>query len=111
MAGSFFTGIPNSLVGDGSVLIVRRHAAGEKVGPGLLPPPILTQRLQQRRAERQIPAVAALAALHPNHHAAAVDIAHLEQRYLCPSHTRAVKRHQQSTLREVTSCIDKPGYF
>ena len=31
MAGSFFTGIPNGLVGNGSVLIALTHAAGKKI--------------------------------------------------------------------------------
>src|ERR1700735_184043 len=78
MAGSFFTGIPNGLVGNGSVLIASlTDAAGKKINPRLLPSPILTQRFQQRRAEWQISTVAALAALDPNHHAPAVDISHL----------------------------------
>src|ERR1700728_2241859 len=68
MAGSFFTGIPNGLVGNGSVLIASlAYAAGKEIDPRLLPSPILTQRFQQRRAEWQISTVAALAALHANH--------------------------------------------
>ena len=46
MEGSFFTGIPNGLVGDGSVLIALTYAAGKKIDPRLLPAPILTQRFQ-----------------------------------------------------------------
>jgi hypothetical protein len=46
MEGSFFTGIPNGLVGDGSVLIALAYAAGKKIDPRLLPAPILTQRFQ-----------------------------------------------------------------
>src|ERR1700685_113336 len=107
MAGSFFTGIPNGLVGNGSVLIASlTDAAGKKINPRLLPSPILTQRFQQRRTEWQISTVAALAALDPNHHAPAVDIAHPEHRYLCSPHACAVKRHQQSTLHEVAGGID-----
>src|ERR1700733_10224384 len=109
MTGSFFTGIPNGLVGDGSVLIALTYAAGKKIDPRLLPSPILTQRFQQSRAERQISTGAALAALHADHHAPAVDIAHLEHRHFRPPHPRAVKCHQQSTLHEVASAVDKPG--
>lgn len=77
----------------------------------LLPAPILTQRFQQSRAEREISTGAPLAAFHPDHHAPAVNIAHLEQRYFRPPHARAVKRHQQSALHEVAGGIDKPGDF
>ena len=72
MDGSFFTGIPNSLVGDGSVLIVLTYAAGKKIDARLLPAPILTQRFQQSRAQWQISTGAALAALYADHHAPAV---------------------------------------
>jgi hypothetical protein len=47
MAGSFFTGIPNGLVGNGSVLIASlTYAAGKEIESRLLPSPILTQRVQ-----------------------------------------------------------------
>jgi len=109
MDGGFLTGVPDGFIRDRSILVGLADAAGEKIDARLLPPPILAQRFQQSRAEWQISTVAALAALDANHHAPAVDIAHLEHRHFCPPHARAVKRHQQSTLQEVAGGIDKPG--
>ena len=108
VGGSFFTGVPNGLVGYGPILIMSSDAAGEQIDPWLLPAPILTQGLQQSRAEREIPTGSALDALYANHHAPAVDIAHLEHRYFCPPHACAVEGHQQGALLEVAGCIDEP---
>src|SRR6202007_3154502 len=77
MEGSFFTGIPDGPVRDGSILAALTYAAREKIDARLLPAPILAQRFQQGRAEWEVSTGATLAALHPDHHAPAVDIAHL----------------------------------
>jgi hypothetical protein len=39
----------------------------------------------------------------------AIDIAHLQHRYLCPPHARAVECHQQGALHKVVGGIDEPG--
>ena len=111
MAGSFFTGIPNGLVGDGSVLIALTYAAGKKIVRGFF----------QRQYSRSVSNSAGLSGrsrLAPplprsdaDHHALAVDIADLEHRHFCPPHARGVKRHQQGALHEVAGGIDKPGDF
>src|SRR5271156_3428333 len=111
MRGSLFTCIPNGLVGYGPILITSTYAAGEQIDPRFLPAPILTQGLQQSRAEWQDSTSSALAALHTDHHAPTVDIAHLEHRYFCPPHARAVKRHQESPLHQVAGAIDKAADF
>jgi hypothetical protein len=41
MDGGFFTGIPNGLILDGSILVGLADATGEKIDARLLPPPIL----------------------------------------------------------------------
>src|ERR1700743_2422569 len=98
VGGSFFTCVPNGLVGYGPILATLSDAAWEQIDPRLLPAPILTQGLQQRGAERQIATGSGLAALYTDHHAPAVDIAHLKHRYFCPPHAGAVECHQQGAL-------------
>src|ERR1035441_9217822 len=81
IAGGFFTGVPDGLIRDRSFRAALMRAAGKKIGARLLPAPILAQRLQQSRAEWEIATGATLTAFHADHHAPAVDVAHLEQRY------------------------------
>ena len=109
IARGFFTGVPDSLVRHGSVRAAVAFTAGEEVDARLLPAPILAQRLQQCRAEWDVATAATLATFHADHHAPAVDVAHLQQRYFHPPHARAIKRHQQGALHEVAGGIDKPG--
>src|SRR5271155_1746864 len=111
MRSSLFTCVPNGLVGYGTILITSTYAAGEQIDPRFLPAPIFTQGLQQSRAEWQVSTGSALAALHADHHAPTVDIAHLEHRYFCPPHARAVKRHQESPLHQVAGAIDEAADF
>src|ERR1700744_4741476 len=98
MACGFCTGVPDSLVRHGSVCAALMQAAWKEVGTRLLPAPILAQRLEQCRAEWDVATTATLATLHADHHAPAVDVAHLQKRYFHPPHTCAVKRHQQGAL-------------
>jgi hypothetical protein len=111
IARGFFTGVPDGLIRDGAVGTPITWVAGKKVGARLLPAPVLAQRLQQSRAEWEITTAATLAAFHADHHALAVDVAHLEQRYFCAPHARAIERHKQSALHEVAGGVDKPGDF
>src|ERR1700733_7653974 len=108
VGGRLFTCVPNGLVGYGPILPTLSDAAREQIDPRLLPAPLLPQGLQQGGAERKIATGSALAALYTDHHAPAVDIAHLEHRYLRPPHPRAVECHQQGTLLEVAGSIDEP---
>src|SRR5580698_6290628 len=78
IAGGFFTCVPDGLVRDGSVRTTIAWVAWEKVVARLLPAPVLAQRLQQSRAEWDIATAPALATFHADHHAPAVDVAHLE---------------------------------
>ncbi len=52
-------------------------ARGEQVNPRLRPAVVSAQRLQQRRAQREVTVLAALTLNHADDHALAVDVADL----------------------------------
>ncbi len=68
---------PDGLVGNG-LLDVVAGSRGEQPCSRLEPAPVSTQRLQQRRAQRKIAILAALALDHADDHPLAVDVAQLQ---------------------------------
>ena len=61
----------------------------------LAPAPVGPQCLEQRRAQRQIAVLAALAFDHVDDHALAVDVGELQPRNFAAAHAGAVENHQQ----------------
>jgi len=82
------------LVRDG-LLGFGRVARGKQIYLRLAPAPVGAQRLEQRRAQRQIPILAALAFHHADDHAPAVDVTNLQTGNFGTAHARAIKQHQQ----------------
>src|SRR5208337_3715500 len=73
----------------------------------LPPAPILPQRLQQSRTQRQVTIFAALALYHSDDHALAIDVADLETREFGASHAGSIECHQQRPSKEVSGGIDQ----
>ena len=71
--GSFGAGTPHDLVRN-RLFAVAMQARGEQVGLRLEPAPVSTQSLQQRRAQRQVTILAALAVDDVEDHTRAVDV-------------------------------------
>src|SRR5664280_1294261 len=75
---SIVHGLPHDLRSNGYICTPVVHHAWEQVRLGLHPAPVLTQSLQQLRAQQNIAVPAALALVDMNDHALAVDIGGLE---------------------------------
>ena len=70
-----------------------------------------TQRLQQRRAQRKIAILAALALDHADDHPLAVDVAQLQMGHFRAAHAGAVENHQQGAAEQVPAGVDHAGHF
>jgi transposase len=72
------SGEPDHLVGDGNIGSPAIDQTRKQEAPGLHPSPVAAQLFEQRRAERYIAVAPAVALMHVNHHALAVDVGGLE---------------------------------
>jgi hypothetical protein len=84
---------PNGFVRNGLIDFPATSECGEHVELRLPPTPILSQGLQQSRAQRQIAIFAALARHHADDHPLAVNVADLEMSEFAAPHAGAVERH------------------
>jgi hypothetical protein len=72
---------------------------------------VSTQSLQQRRAQRQVAILAALAVHDMDDHALAVDIGQLQTCHFGAPHPCAVENHQQRSLEKAAAGIDQACNF
>ncbi len=74
----FLHGFPDHLGRDRLVRPPPVAGAGEQIGLGAHPTPVLAQAREQLRVQRNFAVHTAFAALNTNDHAAAIDVAHLQ---------------------------------
>ena len=85
--------------------------AREEVRLRAHPAVVLAQGGEQCRAERDLAFVAALAALDPQDHALAIDVADLQLQELAAAQARAVERHEHRAVIEILRAGDEPPHF
>nr|WP_242617679.1 hypothetical protein [Edaphobacter modestus] len=73
--------------------------------------PVLAQRLQQLRAQGDVPVATALALLDVKHHAFAVDIGHLQATQLGPANSGRIQRHDHGAMHPVAGGVDQSRHF
>src|SRR5512142_243488 len=93
LSSGFAAGDPHHLVGDRLIRTAPRATTGEQIHLWFTPAPVLAQGFQQRRTQRQVAALAALASLDTEDHALAVNVADLQTAYLGAPHPGGVQRH------------------
>src|SRR5687767_2813880 len=70
--------------------------------------PMLAQSFEQFGAEHDVAVLTPLSALNVDHHALAVDVAHLQMRQLGSAHSGCVERHQDGAVERTRCSVDKP---
>ena len=75
--------------------------AGEQIGLGAHPTPVLAQGCEQLWIERDFTVHTAFATLDANDHAAAIDVAHLQLAQLASSQSRRIHRQQHGVMEQV----------
>jgi hypothetical protein len=73
--------------------------------------PVLEQRLQQSRTQRQVTIFATLARHHTDDHALTIDVADFKTRQFGAAHAGAVERHQQRPSKQVPGRVDQTRNF
>ena len=84
---------------------------GKQIHPRLAPAPVLAQRLQQGRTQRQITILATLAFHHAMDHALAIDVADLEAGDFAAPQARAIEGHQQALRNRFPLASIRRGTF
>src|SRR5919197_3601918 len=101
-------GVPDDLARDRCVGPPAFARTGEEIGLRPHPAVVLAQGREERRTEGDVAIAAALALVDPEHHALAIDVAHLQMTHLAAAQAGTIEREEQRAVIEVLRVRDEP---